>query len=66
LASFLGAAALTGFLVLGLPFFWLAPFFKGAFSDAPCAPCAATVAAMSWVYAFVMVVYLLLAPFRST
>ena len=39
LASFLGAAALALFLALGAPFFWLAPFFEGAFSGATFAPC---------------------------
>src|ERR1039458_1361974 len=44
LASFLRVASLTLFLTLGVPFFWLAPFFEEVFSGAPCAPCAATVA----------------------
>src|ERR1019366_6453022 len=67
LASFLRVASLTLFLTLGVPFFWLAPFFEEVFSGAPCAPCAATVAAVSLVFAFVMVVWLpFLAPFRST
>src|ERR1039458_8711734 len=67
LASFLRVASLTLFLTLGVPFFWLAPFFEEVFSGAPCAPCAATVAAVSLVFAFVMVVWLpFLVPFRST
>ena len=37
------------------PFFWVAPFFEGAFSGAPCAPCSATAAA-SLVSALVMLV----------
>ena len=50
--AFFGAAALAlaplaVFWPLGAPFFWLAPFFEGAFSGATCAPCSATAAA--WV-----------------
>src|SRR6266849_11010445 len=63
LASFFGAAAfalapLAAVWPLGAPFFWLAPFFEGAFSGATCAPCSATVAAFSVIVAsaFVMVV----------
>jgi hypothetical protein len=46
---------------LGAPFFWLAPFFEGAFSDATVAPCSATVAAVSVavVSAFFIVVFVL-------
>ncbi len=53
-ASFFGAVALSlaplaAFRSLGGPFFWLASFFEAAFSGATCAPCAATVAALSVV-----------------
>src|ERR1019366_5514234 len=49
LASFFGAAAfalppLAFFWPLGALFFWVAPFFAGAFSDATCAPGSATAA----------------------
>ena len=44
--GFLGLAPLAVFWPLGAPFFWLAPFFEGAFSGATCAPCSATVAAV--------------------
>jgi hypothetical protein len=55
LACFLGAAAFVLFLALGAPFFWLAPFFEGAFPGATVAPCSATAAALSLVSALVMV-----------
>ncbi len=50
LPSFFGVAALflatlAVFWPLGAPFFWLAPFFDGAFSGATWAPCSATAAA---------------------
>src|SRR5689334_14649520 len=45
LAAFFGGALalapLAVFWPLGAPFFWLAPFFEGAFSGATCAPCSA-------------------------
>src|SRR5450759_2657715 len=52
LASSFGAAALVlatlaAVWPLVAPFFWLAPFFEGAFSGATCAPCSATAAV--WV-----------------
>src|SRR5437879_2147125 len=53
LASFLGAAALALFLALGATFFWLPPFFEGAFPGATCAPCSAPAAVLSLVSAFV-------------
>src|SRR5579863_2059468 len=51
LAPFFGAAALAlaplaVFWLLGAPFFWVAPFFEGAFSGATCAPCSATAAVL--------------------
>src|ERR1700689_3893965 len=67
LDAFFGAALalapLAVFWPLGAPFFWVAPFFEGAFSGATCAPCSATAAALvvsvgSW---FFMVVF----PFCS-
>ena len=42
-----GLAPLAAFLALGAPFFGVAAFLAGAFSGATCAPCAATVAALS-------------------
>src|SRR6266851_8443455 len=50
LAAFLPAlvlAPLAVFWPLGAPFFWLAPFFDGAFSGATWGPCSATAAV--WV-----------------
>src|SRR5688572_7546621 len=63
LASFFGAAAfvlapLAVFWPLGAPFFWVAPFFEGAFSGAPCEPCSATLAAV-FVSALVILVRIL-------
>jgi len=52
LDAFFGAvlalAPLAVFWLLGAPFFWVAPFFEGAFSGATCAPCSAT-AAVLWL-----------------
>src|ERR1700722_15217782 len=58
-ASFFGAAALV-FRPLAVfrpsraPFFLVAAFFEEAFSDATFAPCSATVADLSFVFAFVI------------
>src|SRR5687768_14402614 len=59
LAPFFGAAGLVlaplaVFWRLGAAFFRVAPFFEGAFSGAPWAPCSATLAAVSVVCAWVM------------
>ncbi len=55
------------FWLLGALFLSLATFFELAFSGATVAPAAATVAAVSFVSAVVIVVHLpFLAPFRST
>jgi hypothetical protein len=52
---------------LGAPFVRLAAFFAEVFSGATVALCGATVAAVSLLSAFVIVVWLpFLAPFRST
>src|SRR5580704_9974301 len=48
-------ARLAPFLALGAPFFRLAPFFEGAFAGATCAPCSATMAALSLVSSVFMV-----------
>jgi hypothetical protein len=42
-------------VALGVPFFWLAHFFEGAFAGAMCAPCSAVVAALSLVSSVFMV-----------
>src|SRR5271169_1270408 len=59
LAAFLGLAPLAVFWPLGAPFFWLAPFFEGAFSGATCAPCSATAAAwvvsVAWLFFMVLI-----------
>src|SRR2546429_490736 len=53
-----GAVAFVALLAvlwaLDAPFFWLTPFFEGAFSGATLAPCSATAAALSFASAFVM------------
>ena len=58
LPAFLGSAAFVPFLALGAPFVLVASLFEGAFSGATCAPCSATVAALSLVSAFVMLLIL--------
>src|SRR5713226_6083650 len=68
LASLFGVAALVlaplaVFWPLGAPFFWLAPFFDGAFSGATCAPCSATAAA--WVVSVAWLFFIGLNPFCS-
>ena len=66
-AAFLGCLALAPLAVfwpLGAPFFWLAPFFEGAFSGATCAPCSATAAV--WVVSVAsLVLHGGFNPFRS-
>src|ERR1019366_6913451 len=67
LASFFGAALvlapLAAFWPLGVPFFWLAAFFEGAFSGATGAPCSATAAVSVGLVGSVvfMLVFILLA-----
>jgi len=53
-------ASLAALRPLGAPFFWLAAFFKGAFSGALLGACSATAAGLSLVSAFVMVVVVIL------
>ena len=55
-AFFLEAGALAVFLALGAPFFWVAPFFPAGFAGATCALWVATLAAVSLVSEFVMVI----------
>jgi hypothetical protein len=43
---------MAAFLLLGTPFFGLAPLFGEAFSGATCAPCSATVAVFSVISGF--------------
>ena len=62
LAAFVGLAL---FLALGAPFFWVARFFEEAFAGATCAPCSATVAALSLIPALVMWVILFLRGLRA-
>src|ERR1051325_8489405 len=63
LPALLGSAAFALFLALGAPFVLVASLFEGAFSGATCAPCSATVAALSLASAFVMLIILFCAGF---
>lgn len=68
LAAFFGAAALVLLVLLpfavfrpvGAPFFWVAFFFEGAFSDATCAPSGATAGGgrRSWILWYSWVLFL--------